>query len=436
MQRSNRRGGSSNRSRNSNSNFKRRSRSGGNSGGYKANRGGRSNDGYKANRGGGRGRRGGRRQGGFNQATFDPTPVIIQSKQQSSVAAEVKHQIENAFSDFAVHPQLKSNIAERGYIAPTPIQDQVIPHILQGRDVVGIANTGTGKTAAFLIPLLNKVVSNTDERVLIIAPTRELALQIRDELMSFSQQLNIFATVVIGGAKIDRQIRSLRKDPQFVIGTPGRIKDLNQRRKLDYGQFGSIVLDEVDRMLDMGFVHEIRAIINQLPAERHSLFFSATMDDRVRDIMRGFLRDPVSISVKTQDTSTNIEQDIVEIRGRSKVQVLDSMLRQQEFEKVLVFGRTKHGMNNLSRKLKEQGHRVSAIHGNKTQNQRQKTLQQFRDDKIQVLVATDVVARGLDVDNITHVINYDLPESHADYIHRIGRTGRANKKGVALTFIE
>ena len=380
---------------------------------------------------------GGSRRRGRGQASFDPSKVVAQAKFQETKTSEpevytAKHQ----FEDFAIKQELKNNIANRGYKTPTPIQDQIIPHILEGRDAVGIANTGTGKTAAFLIPLLNKVLENNNEKVLIITPTRELALQIRDELRSFSTDMRVFSTLCIGGSNISRQIDSLKRGQHFVIGTPGRIKDLNLRKKLKFEQFTNIVLDEVDRMLDMGFVHEIRAIIERLPNKRQSLFFSATMTDRVREIMSGFLNNPVSISVKSQDTTTNVKQKIVKIKGQSKIEVLHDLLISDGFDKVLVFGRTKHGTERLSRNLQERGFKVNAIHGNKSQGQRQRALKEFRQNRVQALIATDVVARGLDIDNVTHVINYDLPESYSDYIHRIGRTGRANKMGVALTFVE
>jgi len=421
MRNSNRSFSNSN-SRSGGSNFRSRNSSGG----------GRS---FGGNRGGGNRGRGGR--GGFNQATFDPSRLIIQAGLQApEVVEKEEYQATHQFNDFDISDKLKSNIARRGYVTPTPIQDQIIPHIIEGRDVVGIANTGTGKTAAFLIPLLDKVINNDNEKVLIIAPTRELALQVQDELRSFSDGLRIFSTLIIGGASMGRQLDSLRRGQHFVIGTPGRIKDLNQRGKLRFEQFTNIVLDEVDRMLDMGFVHEIREIIDALPQDRQSLFFSATMTDRVRQIMKGFLHDPISISVKTQDTSVNVKQEIVKIKGRSKVDVLHDLLITEDFTKVLVFGRTKHGTEKLSQELQNRGFKVNAIHGNKSQGQRQRALRQFRDDQVQALIATDVIARGLDIDNVSHVINYDLPESYEDYIHRIGRTGRADKVGVALTFVE
>jgi len=382
--------------------------------------------------------RGGNR-GGRRQATFDPTSVIIQAGLQQKETAKTEPEVfvpSNQFSDFAISDKIKANIAQRGYTAPTPIQDQIIPHILEGKDVVGIANTGTGKTAAFLIPLLDKVVNNGAEKVLIIVPTRELALQVRDELLSFAGGMQIYSSLCIGGASIHRQIESLRRGQHFVIGTPGRIKDLNQRRKLRFEQFTNIVLDEVDRMLDMGFVHEIREIINVLPPNRQSLFFSATMTSRVKEIMQGFLNNPVTVSVKTQDATAQVTQEIVNIRGKSKIDTLHDLLNTDGFAKVLVFGRTKHGTEKLSKELRTRGFKVDAIHGNKSQGQRQRALRDFKNNYLQALIATDVVSRGVDIDGVTHVINYDLPESYEDYIHRIGRTGRADKVGTALTFIE
>lgn len=381
---------------------------------------------------------GGRNRGrGHRQATFNPTNLILKLQNEvREITPKEEYQATYSFNDFDLSKKLKENIARRGYVSPTPIQDQIIPSIIDGRDAVGIANTGTGKTAAFLLPLLNKVIENPNEKALIIAPTRELALQVRDELRAFSDNLRVRSTLVIGGSSIGRQIDSLRRGQNFVIGTPGRIKDLNQRKKLDYNQFTNIVLDEVDRMLDMGFVHDIRQIIEKLPANRQSLFFSATMTDRVQEIMRGFLTNPVHVTVKTQETSLNVKQDIVKLRGRKKIEVLHDLLITKEFQKVLVFGRTKRGAERITRELSDRGFKVSAIHGNKSQGQRQRALKQFRNDHVQALIATDVIARGLDIDNISHVINYDLPESYEDYVHRIGRTGRADSKGVALTFVD
>jgi len=342
----------------------------------------------------------------------------------------------NQFSDLAINSQLKNNILSRGFIKPTPIQDQAIPVILEGRDVLGIANTGTGKTASFLVPLINKILKSNNEKVLITAPTRELALQIMDELKLLSKSLCIYSVACIGGANIREQIFALRRNPQFVIGTPGRLKDLVNRKCLNLSKFTNIVLDEVDRMLDMGFINDIKHLISLLPAKRQSLFFSATVSKEADTLIKGFLNNPVKISVTSGDTAENVDQDVVKVEDKSKkIDSLHDLLIKDEFKKVLIFGRTKRGVEGLSRSLQERGFKVGAIHGNKSQAKREKVLKLFKTNQIQTLIATDVAARGLDIADITHVINYDLPATYNDYIHRIGRTGRANKAGKALTFI-
>lgn len=342
----------------------------------------------------------------------------------------------HAFADFAVDERLKSNIVAKGYVTPTPIQDQSIPHILAGKDVVGIANTGTGKTAAFLIPLINKVLTGQGERVLIMVPTRELAIQIHDELKGFAKGLGIYGAVCVGGASIYNQLSELRRRPQFVIGTPGRLKDLLERKALALQYFNTAVLDEADRMLDMGFINDMRNILSLLPEHRHTLFFSATLSPEIEKLIGEFLNNPTRVSVKTQETSASIEQDIVRIApGQDKIAVLSGLLNQPGFDKVLVFGRTKHGVEKLSKKLVQMGFRAESIHGDKTQGKRQKALTLFKQDHVQVLCATDVAARGLDISGVSHVINFDLPATQEDYVHCIGRTGRGGKKGMALTFI-
>lgn len=370
-----------------------------------------------------------------NPRTFDPTFLVARSKTQVELTQEAAFVPRHAFTDFEVTDQLKRNIVVRGYKTPTPIQDQAIPFILAGRDVVGLANTGTGKTAAFLIPLINKVIKNPMQKVLIITPTRELAVQIRDELAQFAFGLNIDSVLAIGGVSISPQMMRLRRNPHFVIGTPGRIRDLEENRAINFSQFNNIVLDEVDRMLDIGFVREIKYIVAKLPFPRHSLFFSATLTPSVMEVMKSFLTNPETISVKSTEIIKNVHQEIVRTNGKSKIEVLHGLLIKKEFSKVLVFGRTKFGMERLARDLDQRGFKVAAIHGNKNQSQRQRALTEFKNNLVQVLLATDVASRGLDIDDVTHVINYDLPESQEDYIHRIGRTGRANKFGTALTFI-
>ena len=342
----------------------------------------------------------------------------------------------NNFPGLNINPQLKNNILKRGYINPTPIQDQAIPVILEGKDILGIANTGTGKTAAFLIPLIEKVQKNKLEKVLIMAPTRELALQINEDLRELSKSLGIYSATCIGGASIRYQILLLNRNPNFVIGTPGRLKDLVNRKHLNLSKFRNIVLDEVDRMLDMGFINDIKHLISLLPSQRQSLFFSATVSREADNLIKGFLNSPIKISVKSGDTPENVDQDIVQVKDKSKkIDSLHDLLIKGEFKKVLIFGRTKRGVENLSRDLRERGFKADSIHGNKSQAKREKVLGLFKSNKIQSLVATDVAARGLDIADITHVINYDLPATYDDYIHRIGRTGRANKTGKALTFV-
>ena len=346
---------------------------------------------------------------------------------------------EHAFNDFKIEAELKEAIASKGYIVPTPIQDQTIPHILKGQDIVGIANTGTGKTAAFLIPLINKVMLNPKELVLIVVPTRELAIQIDDELKGFAKGIKgakIYSVVCVGGASLGRQISELRFRNNFIIGTPGRLKDLIDRGKIKLGGFGTIVLDESDRMLDMGFINDMRFLMAGMPAERHTLFFSATVSSEIEKLIHEFLRTPIRVSVKTRDTAKNVEQDVVKIGNpANKLDVLHDLLIKKEFNKVLIFGRTKHGVERLSKDLCGRGFKAESIHGGKNHSHRQRSLATFKENKVQVLVATDVAARGLDIPDVTHVINYDIPATYDDYVHRIGRTGRGDKKGIALTFV-
>ncbi len=343
----------------------------------------------------------------------------------------------HAFADFAVDPKIKKNISDKGFTAPTPIQDKAIPEILAGKDIVGIANTGTGKTAAFLIPLLHKVLQNKTEQILIMVPTRELAVQINDEFLAFSKMLGLFSAVCVGGSPIYKQLRTLKYHNSFVIGTPGRIKDLVERKALNLAKFKTVVLDEADRMLDMGFVNDMRFLLAKMSPERHTLFFSATLSPDIEKLIKDFLKDPVRVSVKTGDTSKNVDQDVVRItNGANKIDILHDLLKQEAFDKVLVFGRTKHGVQKLSDALVKKGFTSTAIHGNKNQSQRQRALNDFKENRSQILVATDVAARGLDIPDVSHVINYDIPATHEDYVHRIGRTGRGGKKGKALTFLD
>lgn len=343
----------------------------------------------------------------------------------------------NSFSDFNISSPLKSNILNKGYKEPTPIQDQAIEPILEGRDLIGLANTGTGKTAAFLIPIIDKIFKNRNEKALIIAPTRELAVQIEEEFRAFSKNMHLYSALVIGGANAQRQIHIIRRNPHLVIGTPGRLKDLIDRRVLHLEDFSIFVLDEVDLMVDIGFIQDVKYFVSLLPPVRQSLFFSATINPKVSDILQDFVKDPVTVSVRQGSTSDNVDQDVIKVVSREKkIDQLHDVLIQKGSEKVLIFGRTKHSVDKLNNELTYRGFKTGAIHGNKSQGQRRRVLDSFKQNQIQVLLATDVASRGLDIPDVTHVINYELPDTYDDYVHRIGRTGRANKKGIALTFID
>lgn len=388
--------------------------------------------------------RGGQRGGGGRgkRNTHDvPFSLDLLINKAKPGVVEAPYASTHTFADFAIDERLKKNIIARGYVNPTPIQDQSIPVTLTGQDMVGIANTGTGKTAAFLIPLVHKILQareeGKEERVLVMAPTRELAIQIEAEFWGFAKQLNMAAVSCVGGAGIEPQIRQLRRKPAFVIGTPGRLKDLAERRELDFSQFNSVVLDEADRMLDMGFIPDMRAIMGAMPKNRHTLFFTATMSRDIERLVGEFLNNPSRITVKTRETASTIDQDVIFVRpGENKMDKLVALLKDPSFDKVLVFGRTKHGVERLTRDLKRENIAAESIHGDKTHGKRQKALTMFKEDHVQVLVATDVAARGLDISGVSHVINFELPGTYEDYTHRIGRTGRAGKTGMALTFVE
>ena len=372
----------------------------------------------------------------FHRSARQKRPNIQYNTQPVTQIAAEHVQITHQFSDFALNSKLKENIAQKGFKVPTPIQDQAILPLLEGKDVIGIAETGSGKTAAFLIPLINKVVSDPAQKVLIIVPTRELAVQIDSDFKSLSRSLNIYSALCIGGLSMRMQVFELRKNPKFLICTPGRLKDMVNRRFLNLNNFTNIVLDEADRMVDIGFLPEIKYLVSLLPKQRQSLFFSATVTPEVNSIIKSFVSDPVTVMVKSNEIPVSIKEDVIRVNNpEEKIIKLKTMLKNEEFKKVLIFGRTKHGVERLSRKLFQDGFSVASIHGNKTQNQRLRVLMQFKNNQLQILVATDIAARGLDIPNVSHVINYDEPENKTDYIHRIGRTGRAQQKGFALTFV-
>ena len=342
----------------------------------------------------------------------------------------------NQFDDFMVGDLLKSNLKNKGFVTPSPIQDQTIPLVLTGCDIIGIANTGTGKTAAFAIPTIHKLMMLPSSRALIMAPTRELAQQIEQECKELGKGSRLNGAVLIGGASMMPQLRDLRANPRIVIGTPGRIKDHLERGTLNLSDFDTVILDEVDRMLDMGFINDMTQILSNLPAERQSLFFSATMEPKVRQLIEKFATDPVMVSVKQGETSENVNQDIVAYEtNEDKLVQLHNILVSDIVEKVIIFDDTQRSVERLSNELIERGFKSDAIHGGKTQGHRQRALSRFKKGEVSILVATDVAARGIDVADITHVINYSTPQSYEDYVHRIGRAGRAGKIGHALTFV-
>jgi len=386
--------------------------------------------------GGNNQRSGGRSGGGGNRrgAYIHPSKFINKAVAK---ADEVIYESKHEFMDFAFSADLQHNIIEKGYKIPSAIQDQAIPLILEGRDVIGLANTGTGKTAAFILPIIEKIRNTQDfNSVLIMAPTRELAVQIDEQFREFSRGMRLFSALVVGGMNIERQIRDLRRRPHVIIGTPGRMKDLMQRRELKLDQVKYLVLDEADRMLDMGFINDIREIVDQTSRDRQTLFFSATITPTIQALVNTFLNDPIEVSVRTSETAEHVEQDIVEARDKDqKLEILLEMLSQSDFEKVLVFGETKFGVQRLSDHLEQSGMTSVAIHGNKSQSQRQRALKMFKDNKVRIMVATDVAARGLDIPNVSHVINFEQPATYEDYVHRIGRTGRGGASGKALTFV-
>ena len=375
------------------------------------------------------------KRGGFVGAYIDPKMFV--NKAAPIRHTEEVHVVKSLFSDLAINDNLKRSIAQRGYEHPSDIQAKTIPHILEGRDVIGLANTGTGKTGAFLIPMINKMMLDPKQKLLVVTPTRELAIQIQEEFVALTQGLRLQAVVVVGGANIRPQIQRLRSRHNVVIGTPGRLKDLIARKDLRLETFANVVLDEADRMLDMGFINDVKLLMSLLSSPRQTLLFSATLSKEIEALVQQFLNDPVSISVKSRETSAQIDQDVVRVgKDEDKVAILKELLSQAHFQKILIFTRTKRGAEKLSRELFRSGFKAESIHGDKSHHQRQRALQMFKGSSAEILVATDVAARGLDIPDVSHVINFDLPGSYEDYVHRIGRTGRAGKTGQALTFLE
>ena len=349
-----------------------------------------------------------------------------------------------SFNDFGLVEPIIRALAEEKYLTPTPIQDQTIPLAMQGRDVIGIAQTGTGKTAAFALPIINHLTTKRLRpekkacRVLVLSPTRELSGQIADSFRAYGRHIRPLAiALAIGGVPINRQVRSLAHGVEVLVATPGRLLDLVNQRALRLDQVEVLVLDEADRMLDMGFIHDIKRIVAMLRKERQTLFFSATMPQEITRLADAMLRDPARVAVTPQaSTVDRVEQRVILTDKSAKPNLLVEVLKTETTDRVLVFTRTKHGADKVVRALQKSGFGAEAIHGNKSQNQRERVLADFRNGKLRILIATDIAARGIDVDGVSHVVNYDLPNIPESYVHRIGRTARAGADGIAISFCD
>ena len=342
-----------------------------------------------------------------------------------------------AFKKFNLHPRINAGIAAAGYETPTPIQEQAIPHVMSGRDVMGLAQTGTGKTAAFSLPILHRLEHGERGviRALIIAPTRELAEQINDAITLLGKQTRLRNITVYGGVNINPQIDKLKRGVEIVVACPGRLLDHMNQRTADMSHLEILVLDEADQMFDMGFLPDIRKILANLPRQRQTLLFSATMPEEIRGLAREILRDPVTIQVGNTTPPVTVTHALYPVEQHLKTPLLMELLHHTDTESVLIFTRTKHRAKRLGEQLEKAGYRAASLQGNLSQNRRQAALDGFRDGTFQILVATDIAARGIDVSQVSHVINYDIPDTPEAYVHRIGRTGRAAKSGDAFTMV-
>ena len=341
------------------------------------------------------------------------------------------------FGELAIHPDISRAIDDLGFMAPTPVQDQAIPILQAGRDLFAQAQTGTGKTAAFAIPILERVDTGLrSPQALIVVPTRELALQVTREFGALGKYRHAREVAIYGGVPYGPQERALARGATIVVGTPGRLLDHIERGQLDLAKVGVVILDEADRLLDMGFAPEVRRLLRKLPEKRQTALFSATLSRDVRELAQRFTRNAAQVAIEPERPNVDsVEQVYVEVLEHDKVRVLEELLRRYETDQVLVFRHTKRGVDDLVQKLVRRKHDVAAIHGDMTQRERERTMQRFRDGALHVLIATNVAARGLHIEDISHVVNYDLPEDAEVFTHRVGRTGRAGKLGVAVTFV-
>lgn len=341
------------------------------------------------------------------------------------------------FTELNLKPEINKALEDKGYITPTPIQQKAILPILAGKDLLGCAQTGTGKTAAFALPILNNIEPNKKVQVLVLTPTRELAIQIKDNFTEYSKYLKVKNCVIFGGVKQHSQVLQIKNGVDIVIATPGRLLDLISQRLLSLKDVKYLVLDEADNMLDMGFIHDIKKIIKLIPEERQTLLFSATMPTDIKKLADAILNEPVEISVApVSSTVDTVQQSVYFVDKVNKPNLLVDYLQDKGFTSTLVFTRTKHGADKLVRFLNKHKFKAAAIHGNKSQNNRERTLKDFKDGNIEILIATDIAARGLDISDLAYVINYDIPNISETYVHRIGRTGRAGQSGISTSFCD
>ena len=344
----------------------------------------------------------------------------------------------NNFEGLGLSAELVRAVAEQGYTEPTPIQVQAIPVVLAGRDLLGAAQTGTGKTAAFALPILQKLSERNAAavRVLVVTPTRELAAQVEQDFRTYGKHMSVETATIFGGVGMQPQVDALRRGVDILVATPGRLLDHVGEKTVDLSQIEILVLDEADRMLDMGFIHDIRKILALLPTERQNLLFSATFPDEIRKLAASFMKDPATVEVARRNTPAELVAQVQHpVAQERKRELLARLVKSNDWRQVLVFVRTKHGANRLAHQLSRAGIEADAIHGNKNQNHRTRTLKRFKDNELRVLVATDIAARGLDIEALPHVVNYDLPHVAEDYVHRIGRTGRAGAEGEAVSLV-
>jgi ATP-dependent RNA helicase RhlE len=366
-------------------------------------------------------------------STIDPALLVKQAVKVETVPFIA----EQTFEEMPLSETLKNNIRLKGYIEPTEIQQKSISDLIAGRNMIGIAATGTGKTGAFLIPVIEKMLADNTTTCLVVVPTRELAQQVEDEFKSLTRGHKLFSACFIGGTSVNTDMGKARRKQNLIVGTPGRLNDLTSRGALRLGNTPILVLDEFDRMLDMGFINDIKKIIALMKNRKQTMLFSATYEKAQQNLIKQFVQNPVRINVsRLNNAADTVEQDIIRVGdNENKFQVLYNLLNGDGFEKVILFAETKRNVDKISQQLRKVGINSDVIHGNKSQNYRTKAIRMFKMGKTRVLVATDVAARGIDVDGVTHVINYQLPQTMDSYIHRIGRTGRAGKKGMAYTFV-